>query len=284
MASSQQLLLGQVAQGGYQISRSLRFNSADSAYLDRTPASAGNRKTWTWSGWVKRSALEANNILFSAGPSTSDRLIFNFNTTDNLTINNTVSNSLTTIRTTTAVYRDISGWYHVVLAVDTTQATASNRTKIYVNGEQVTAFSTSNDFTQNYDGFVDAANQHNIGLAISGSAYANFYLTEVNFIDGSALDPTSFGEYNTDTGVWQPKAYTGSYGTNGFYLNFSDNSGTTSTTLGKDYSGNGNNWTPNNFSVTAGAGNDSLVDTPTPYGTDTGVGRYGRSEKSILRY
>jgi hypothetical protein len=99
----------------------------------------------------------------------------------------------------------------------------------------------------------------------------NGYMTEINFIDGSALDPTSFGEYNEDTGVWQPKAYTGSYGTNGFYLNFSDNSGVTSTTLGKDQAGS-NNWTPNNFSVTAGAGNDSLVDTPTTYGTDTGVG------------
>jgi hypothetical protein len=88
------------------------------------------------------------------------------------------------------------------------------------------------------------------------------YLTEINFIDGSALDPTSFGEFNEDTGVWQPKEYTGSYGTNGFYLNFSDNASTT--TLGDDLSGNGNDWTTNNFSVTAGAGNDSLVDTPTP--------------------
>jgi hypothetical protein len=86
-------------------------------------------------------------------------------------------------------------------------------------------------------------------------------LTEIYMIDGSALDPTSFGEYNEDTGVWQPKAYTGSYGTNGFYLNFSDNASTT--TLGEDQAGS-NDWTTNNFSVTAGAGNDSLVDTPTP--------------------
>ena len=97
-------------------------------------------------------------------------------------------------------------------------------------------------------------------------------MTEVNFIDGQALTPSSFGETNAQTGVWQPKAYSGSYGTNGFYLNFSDNSNTTAATLGKDYSGNGNNWTPNNFSVSAGAGNDSLVDTPTPYGSDSGAG------------
>jgi hypothetical protein len=97
-------------------------------------------------------------------------------------------------------------------------------------------------------------------------------MTEVNFIDGQALTPSSFGETNAQTGVWQPKAYTGSYGTNGFYLNFSDNSNTTAATLGKDYSGNGNNWTPNNFSVSAGAGNDSLVDVPTNWGVDTGTG------------
>jgi hypothetical protein len=107
-------------------------------------------------------------------------------------------------------------------------------------------------------------------------------MTEVNFIDGQALTPSSFGETNAQTGVWQPKAYSGSYGTNGFYLNFSDNSNTTAATLGKDYSGNGNNWTPNNFSVTAGAGNDSLVDSPTSYGTDTGVGGTVRGNYATL--
>ena len=98
------------------------------------------------------------------------------------------------------------------------------------------------------------------------------YLSEINFIDGQALTPSSFGETDPITGRWKAKAYSGTYGTNGFYLKFADNSGTTATTLGKDSSGNGNNWTPNNFSVTAGAGNDSLVDSPTNYGTDTGVG------------
>jgi hypothetical protein len=108
----------------------------------------------------------------------------------------------------------------------------------------------------------------------SGSVigFKNNYATETHFIDGQALTPSSFGETDTITGVWKPKKYAGTYGTNGFFLNFADNSGTTSTTLGKDSSGNGNNWTPNNFSVTAGAGNDSLIDTPTPY-ADGGNGR-----------
>jgi hypothetical protein len=109
----------------------------------------------------------------------------------------------------------------------------------------------------------------------SNATPANLFdglMAEVYFIDGLALTPASFGQTNSATGVWEPRQYTGPYGTNGFYLNFSDNSGTTATTLGKDSSGNGNNWTPNNFSVTAGVGNDSLVDTPTSYGSDTGVG------------
>jgi hypothetical protein len=108
--------------------------------------------------------------------------------------------------------------------------------------------------------------------AANTASYFNGYLTEINFIDGQALTPSSFGETDAITGRWKAKAYSGTYGTNGFYLKFADNSGTTSTTLGKDSSPNGNNWTPNNFSVTAGADNDSLVDSPTNYGSDTGVG------------
>jgi hypothetical protein len=122
----------------------------------------------------------------------------------------------------------------------------------------------------NLDCHINAAVAHNIGRRGNASQYFSGYLTEINFIDGSALTPTSFGEFNSTTGVWQPIEYTGSYGTNGFYLNFSDNASTT--TLGDDLSGNGNDWSTSGFSVTAGADNDSLVDTPTNYGEDTGVG------------
>jgi hypothetical protein len=186
------------------------------------------------------------------------------------------------LTTTTAVFRDPSAWYHVVVAVDTTQATASNRIKIYVNSiEQIRDAVNPN---QNLDTSVNSTVEHGIGryVASQDTVYFDGYLTEINFIDGQALTPSSFGEFNSDTGVWQPKAYTGSYGTNGFYLDFADNSGTTSTTLGADSSGNGNNWTPNNFSVTAGAGNDSLVDSPTRYGTDTGAGGTVRGNYATL--
>jgi hypothetical protein len=267
--------------GGYQISRSLRFNSADSAYLNRTPASAGNRKTWTWSGWVKRSQLGVYQRILEAGSSTADRTVIGFDNADKLEFFNIIGGSVD-ILTTTQVFRDVSAWYHIVVAMDTTQATASNRTKIYLNGIQITSFTTANYESQNTDTFVNSTIIHRIGAAQANGDLLNGYMTEVNFIDGTQLTPSSFGETNAQTGVWQPKAYSGSYGTNGFYLNFSDNSNTTAATLGKDYSGNGNNWTPNNFSVTAGAGNDSLVDSPTSYGTDTGVGGTVRGNYATL--
>ena len=258
------------AGGGYQIARSLRFNSADSAYLNRTPASNGNRRTWTFSAWVKRSSLGALQALLSAPYSTNSDAI-RFEAADTLII---FSNDGTNANlTTTQVFRDVSSWYHIVVAVDTPQATSTNRIKLYVNGTQVTVFGTATYPTQNYDFNINANVAQNIGRnSLTASQYLGGYMTEINFIDGQALTPSSFGETSATTGVWNPIDYTGTYGTNGFYLNFSDNSNTTAATLGADTSGNGNNWTPNNFSVTAGAGNDSLVDTPTNYGTDTGIG------------
>jgi hypothetical protein len=167
---------------------------------------------------------------------------------------------------TTAVFRDVSAWYHFVFYADYANTTF----KLYVNNvEQTLSYSSS---VINADGQINAAIAHQIGSIGGSSAYFDGYLTEIHFIDGQALTPSSFGETDLITGVWKPKKYAGTYGTNGFYLKFADNSGTTSTTLGKDSSGNGNNWTPNNFSVTAGAGNDSLIDTPTPY-ADGGNGR-----------
>jgi hypothetical protein len=258
---------------GYRVSRSLRFNSADSAYLSRTPASAGNRRTWTWAAWVKRNQLGVFARLFVAGTGTTDATFnqLTFTSADILSFEGTG----TGWRKTTAVYRDPGAWMHICLAVDTTLATASERVRLYVNGAEVTTFSTSNNPTQNYDYAVNNNVEHNIGADKYNNAYSyysNFMLADVHLIDGQQLAPSAFGEFDATTGVWNPKAYTGSYGTNGFHLEFADNSAATATTLGKDTSGNGNNFTPSNLSVTAGAGNDSLVDVPTNYGTDAGAG------------
>ena len=395
------------------ISRSLRFNSADSAYLNRTPASAGNRRTFTLSCWVKVSNISSNDrIIFgatnSSGSATNASLVFAANNALKFSAWN--GGSLDFNVTTTSLYRDTSAWYHFVLAVDTTQATASNRVKIYVNGSQVNAFSTANYPSQNYDSYINNTERHTFGIQPGNLGEAlNAYLADIHFIDGQALDPTSFGEFDATTGVWNPiefvasgpndgttwsssatgtlrsgsshvyafngtiatntisdftqidgdNTYTfspsggipsvqslkawvyprlgtltfsvngsvvttntgnslnlvdlssafstpgtlnslqitssgsGSYwgiaaievngvtlidgdtsniGVNGFHLPFSDNSGTSSTTLGKDAAGS-NNWTPNNFSVASGPGNDSLVDVPQNGDqTDTGVG------------
>jgi len=267
--------------GGYQISRSLRFNSADSAYLNRTPATTTNQRTWTWSGWVKRSKFSTNQRIFQAREGTTGNQFFLRFSSDN-TIYITGSSGAFELQTT-QLFRDPSAWYHIVFACDTTQATSTNRFKLYINGSQVTAFGTATYPSQNLDTTVNSTWPHGLGAENSGpSEFYDGYMTEVNFIDGTQLTPSSFGETNADTGVWQPKAFSGTYGTNGFELNFSDNSNTTAATLGKDYSGNGNNWTPNNFSVTAGAGNDSLVDSPTSYGTDTGAGGTVRGNYATL--
>lgn len=260
---------------GYTISRSVRLRSSASAYFSRTPASAGNRRTWTWSGWVKLGALGQWEGIFNAGSSGNQFAMYLYTDSQIYIQDYTGSNNL--YLQTTQVFRDSSAWYHVVLAVDTTQATSSNRAKLYINGTQVTTFASSTYPSQNYDTQVNSTSyQHNLGLnyqfGTSNAKYFDGYMTEVNFIDGQALTPSSFGETDTITGVWKPKRYTGTYGTNGFYLNFSDNSNNTAATIGKDSSGNGNNWTPNNISVTSGVTYDSMLDTPTPY-ADGGNGR-----------
>ena len=259
--------------GGYQISRSLRFNPADSAYLGRTPSITGSTTKLTFSAWVKKSGFAQYQTFGITANATLGRDSIRF--ADNETIQVFLNEGNDAFVITTAVYRDPSAWYHIVVAIDTTQATALNRVRIYINNVEVTAFNTATYPTQNYafTGYNVSGKAHQIGRSTANAYNLDGYMAEINYVDGQQLTPSSFGSTNADTGVWQPKAFSGgAYGTNGFYVNFLDNSNTTAATLGKDYSGNGNNWTPNNFSVSAGAGNDSLVDSPTSYGTDTGVG------------
>jgi hypothetical protein len=281
------LLLGaDAAAGGYSISRSLRFNAADSAYLSRTPASAGNRKTWTWAGWVKRSKLSgAIQKIFTAGTSGSSHTGIQITSGEQLEVFHFAGSYVFQL-VTTQVLRDLSAWMHIAVAVDSTQATSSNRVKVYINGSQVTAFATSSyPVTQNADYEVNNTSFHAIAKsAVTGeSNYVDAYLADIHFCDGTAYDASAFGEFSATTGVWMPKQFTGSYGSQGWKLDFADNSAATATTLGKDSSGNGNNWTPNNLSVTAGAGNDSLVDVPVNGSeVDTGAGGQVRGNYCTL--
>ena len=270
------IVAGAAGQGGdaYQISRSLRFNSADSAYLSRTPSSAGDRRTWTWSGWVKRSKLGVLQQIFGAGQQTTNDSIysyFRFDSDDKLNYRQwTDSVSFDAQLTSTAVFRDTSAWFHLVFAYDSTQSTDADKVKIYVNGTQIEDFD-SNDYPGlNSQAQINNTKLHTIGSQNDGGTQSNHfdgYLADVYFIDGQALAPTDFGEYDDDN-VWQPKAYSGTYGTNGFHLDFSDN--TSTTTIAEDSSGNNNDFTANNLSVASGAGNDSLIDTPTNYTAASG--------------
>ena len=256
--------VGASAATDFEIKRSLRFNDDDNAHLSRTPSSASNRKTWTISAWVKRGNLAGNTqIMFHAyDGSASRRFQLAFNTDNKLLYNQGGGGSGSSgLATSDMVFRDPSAWYHLVFVADYTNGTAGDRLKVYVNGSQISL--TFSDTVQNADGQWNGDWEHEIGVIGNTTEPFDGYMAEINFIDGTALTPSSFGETNSETSQWNPKKYAGSYGTNGFYLNFSDNSGTTATTLGKDSSGNGNNFTPNNFSVAAGVGNDSLEDTPT---------------------
>jgi len=231
--------------GGYQIEQSLRFNDNDSAYLSRTPSSsATNRKKWTFSAWVKR-----NNISFS----TSTYL---FSTANNgIGLGNgdyifVTRNGVDSVETS-AKLRDTASWYHIVIAVDTTLGSASDRVKIYINGE-LQSTNGGNPFSQNYDTEINHTTKHAVGRSeIHSGRYADVYMAEIHEIDGQQLDPTYFGETDEDYGHWKPIKYTGSYGTNGFYLDFDG-------TYYNDKSGNGNNFTANNLSSY-----DVVPDSPT---------------------
>ena len=234
---------------GYDVDNSLRFNTASSDFLNRTPSSAGNRRTWTFSCWIKKSDAGTNNDdLFNGGSAgTNHDLIFLRN--DNKFEAKNYSSSAFQYRiTTNRLFRDVSAWYHLVVAFDSTQGTESNRVKLYVNGVQETSLENANYPSQNFDSNFNNTVIQTFGRGIeSGTSstyrYLKGYASELCWIDGQQLDPTSFGEFDEDSGIWKPIDVSGlTFGTNGFYLDF-ENSGS----LGADVSGNGNNFTVNNL-------------------------------------
>jgi hypothetical protein len=239
------------ASGGYEITNSLRFNSGSSDKLSRSATSGSNTK-YTVSCWVKRSGFDSSTTVFSTGDTTADnnaRMLF-INADNRVQV--AYYNAGYTYQVeTSALLRDPSAWYHLVSAVDTTQATASDRIKIYINGTLQTSLSTANYPSQNSTFNFNSATQY-IGDLGGRSIFSNFYLADFYYVDGTQVNATSFGETDEDTGIWKPKAYTGTYGTNGFYLQFKNSS-----SLGTDSSGNGNTFTVNNLTSI-----DQTTDTP----------------------
>ena len=248
---------------GYFLNKSLRFRSSASAYLNRTFA-AGNQKTWTWSAWVKRGTLSANQTFFGQGTGVllSGYGFIRFDTADTISIDASATGATSSIAwNSTPVYRDPAAWYHVVAVLDTTQGTGSDRFKLYVNGAiQSGTFATTPSSSADIQINRAAAHQIAVINASSLSQYFDGEMAEINFVDGQALAPTAFGAYSIYN-QWLPIKYAGTYGTNGFYLPFTNTASTS--TLVADSSGNANNWTPNNISLTAGSTYDSLTDVPT---------------------
>jgi len=238
---------------------SLRFNDGDSAYVSRTQT-AGNRRTWTWSGWIKRGVISTRQTILSAGIDGSNESFLRFDASDYISIKESTGNSPEFAFDTTPVFRDASAWYHIVFVVDTTQGTDSNRVKLYVNGSQITSFSSTNYPSQNYDTRWNNNSQVTyLGMNVPDYRdYYDGYMADVHFIDGTAKAPTDFGETNSN-GVWIPKDYDGSYGTNGYRLEFQQ-TGTSqnATGIGADTSGQGNHLAVSNLAAT-----DVTTDSPT---------------------
>ena len=213
---------------GYFIRNSLRLRASNSAYLSRTFGTPTSGTTWTWSGWVKLGTIPSTGTLFEAGSGASNT--FNRCTFGQVSAElnwrqvNGVG-SLTAEKGTSMLFRDPATWYHIVCVWDTSNATAGDRQRVYVNGVRVTSFGASTDPSLNLVSYFNTASYvHYIGaLNLSGlGAYLDGYLAEVNFIDGQALTASSFGKTNAATNQWIPKKYGGTYGTNGFYLKFAD--------------------------------------------------------------
>jgi len=252
------------ALGSADIQRSLRFNRGDSPYLSRALGSPTSDDKASVSVWLKRTDISTDNSFFDNYQGTNDRLTISLLSStdgDALSVYQRDSSGIVCLLTTTQVFRDPSAWYHILVAFDTTQSTEADRVKIYVNGTQITSFSSSTYFSQNHNLRAGSGYTTNVGRYGAGSNYFGGYMAEFNYIDGQQLSPTDVGFTDSQTGIWMPKRYEGSYGNNGFRLDFSDNSSTAA--LGIDKSPNGNDFTTNNFSVSAGAGNDSVEDTPT---------------------
>ena len=248
----------------YTIDQSCRFNDDSESFLSLAYGSSGNQKTWTFSCWTKRGELTTQNdglltcdfgsrfsaIAFMTSPSAGANLQMADATFAG-------GGSYQTRVASSACYRDPAAWYHIVVKYDTTESVASDRVKLYVNGDEVTDLSESTYPSLNYDGNMNYGNGSRLtGIGKNGGTGDLYdgYIAEVYFIDGTALDASSFGETDSSTNQWIPKDASGlTFGTNGFYLDFAD-----SADLGDDESGEGNDFTSNNLSTW-----DQVPDSPT---------------------
>ena len=261
--SETSVLAGSAGQStGYQIQQSIRFNQSHISHLARTPSSQSNRRTWTFSAWIKFSGTSTNGYhnIFVARQGANDyfELAKEVSLTGNnrLDVVNRVSSTNSLRLTTSRQFRDSSAWYHIMNVCDMTNGREEDRYIFYINGERLDSadYSVYTMPTQNYDTYVNTTNEHEIGAFNSGTGYSmDGYMAEIHFVDGIAYGPENFGEFKEDTDLWIPIQYTGSHGTNGFYIK-----GQNASALGADSSGNGNNYANTGFQT-----HDKRSDSPT---------------------
>ena len=259
--------------GGAALSRSLRFaaDAGTNDYLEKDYSSAGTQTTWSFACWfkiVKPGTDFQVTPLFSGSSPWGGISIYQ----DKLRFAAYSGSAYVVNLHTTQLFRDPNAWYHLVAVYDSNNSTEGNRARLYLNGKRITAFGT-----ETYPGSGDTTTinsdaAHRIGHEVSNNVYSNCYFADIHFLDGTAVTDTngtvnSFGEFDS-YGVWNPKAYTGSYGSNGYHLTF--NSYSSASDLGTDTSGSGNNFTVTGHSVAAGANNDSVLDSPTLASVESG--------------
>ena len=245
---------------GYDVDNSLKIESDNSESLNRTLGTPTNVDKATFSFWFKRTE-QGRQWLFSTRQNTSspyDTFRISMTADDEIQVQNYQSSYNARI-VTNRVFRDTNAWYHIVASIDTTQSTAGDRIRLYVNGVEETSFSTEDQPPQDSDLYLESGRILEIGRFIpdqglAGALYeCEGYLAEAHFVDGQQLAPTEFGEFDEDSNIWKPKAYSGTYGNNGHYLKFAS-----SGSLGTDSSGNGNDFTLNNIAAA-----DQATDSPT---------------------
>tara|TARA_B100000214_G_scaffold350912_1_gene304928 strand:- start:1421 stop:2848 length:1428 start_codon:yes stop_codon:yes gene_type:complete len=246
---------GSVSTGPYQIDNSYK-NEADNTERMYRPwgAGGGNSQTFTVSLWVKRTELDTQQYIWGAGTGGTNFFLVSFESDNTMRVRSHVSSSDQAVYITNRLFRDTSAWYHIVTAVDTTNGTAGDRLRIYINGVEETSFSTETNFSQNDSTMHNANSSYmEIGTVIGEANRFCGYISEVISISGSQLAPTTFGEFDSDTGIWIPIEYTGSFPQNSVFLEFKDSS-----SLGTDTSGNGQTFTLQNITAA-----DQATDTPT---------------------
>lgn len=226
------------------IEGSLRFDGDE--YLSRTPASASNRTTWTYSTWIKRSLIRDSESFCTIFSANADGMELLFRDDGSLDFYDYSGGAYQYRLETNNLFVDASSWIHIVAVADTTNATSTERWRLYVNGVRMSSFAVETYGSQNYDSGVNNNTAHYIGYYSTGASTirrAEMYATNMHLIDGQALDPSYFGFTDPLTNTWRPKKYTGTFGTNGFYLPMSKED-----SFALDKSGNGNDWTPTGFS------------------------------------